>query len=102
MAPTVCLNDDDTLVFIGDSITDAEKHRRAYHPLGLGYVHFAANFLRARHPDLTISIVNAGVSGDTILDLQNRWQRDCLTHRPNVLSVLVGINDVWRRTMEPG
>ena len=101
MTPAVRLNDDDTIVFVGDSITDAEKHRRAYHPLGFGYVHFAANFLRARHPNLTISIINAGVSGDTILDLQNRWQRDCLAHRPNVLSVLVGINDVWRLTMEP-
>ena len=101
MTPAVCLNDDDTIAFIGDSITDAEKHRRAYHPLGFGYVHFAANFLRARHPNLTISIINAGVGGDTIIDLQNRWQRDCLAHRPNVPSVLVGINDVCRLTTEP-
>ena len=101
MTPAVCLNDDDTIAFIGDSITDAERHRRAYHPLGFGYVHFAANFLRARHPNLTISIINAGVGGDTIIDLQNRWQRDCLAHRPNVLSVLVGINDVCRLTTEP-
>jgi len=101
MMPTVHLKANDTLLFIGDSITDAERHRRAYHPLGFGYVHFVANSLQAKYPHLTTSIINAGVSGDTIIDLQNRWEQDCLTHRPNVLSVLVGINDVWRLTMEP-
>jgi len=101
MTPTVQLKTNDTLLFIGDSITAAERHRRAYHPLGFGYVHFVANFLQAGHPHLTTSIINAGVSGETIIDLQNRWERDCLALRPNVLSVLVGINDVWRLTMEP-
>ena len=101
MTPTVQLKTNDTLLFIGDSITAAERHRRAYHPLGFGYVHFVANFLQAGHPHLTTSIINAGVSGETIIDLQNRWERDCLALRPDVLSVLVGINDVWRLTAEP-
>jgi lysophospholipase L1-like esterase len=90
----------ETRVFIGDSITDAERHRRAYSPFGFGYVHFVAYTLMATHPELNISIVNTGVSGDTILDLEARWSRDALAHAPNVLSVLVGINDVWRLTME--
>jgi lysophospholipase L1-like esterase len=91
----------DTLVFIGDSITDAERHRRVYSPLGFGYVHFTAYTLRATYPELDIHVVNTGVSGDTILDLSNRWSRDALAHEPSVLSVLVGINDVWRLAMEP-
>jgi lysophospholipase L1-like esterase len=95
------LRANDTMVFIGDSITDAERHRRAYGPLGFGYVHFVGNFLLAKYPQLNLSIINAGVGGDTILDLRDRWQRECLAHRPDVLSVLVGINDVWRLTMEP-
>ncbi len=101
MPQTIRLKRDDTIVFIGDSITAADRHRQAYSPLGFGYVHFAGNLLLARNPALDLKIVNTGISGDTVIDLKDRWQRDCIAHRPNVLSVLVGINDVWRRTMEP-
>ena len=91
----------DTIVFIGDSITDAERHRQTYKPLGFGYVHFAGNLVWARHPELYLSIVNTGVSGDTIRDMEHRWEEDCIAHRPNVVSILVGINDVWQLAMEP-
>jgi len=101
MERTIRLEPQDTIVFTGDSITAAERRRQAYRPLGYGYVHFAGNFLLARHPALDLRIVNTGVSGDTITDLENRWQTDCLAHRPSILSILAGINDVWRRTMEP-
>ncbi len=101
MRPRIELTTHDRIVFIGDSITDAERHRRAYEPLGFGYVHFVGNALLARYPDLNLSLVNTGVSGDTIADMAGRWQRDCLARRPSVLSVLIGINDVWRSIMEP-
>ena len=101
MHETMQLEANDTIVFIGDSITAAERHRQAYRPLGFGYVHFAGNFLLARYPSLNLRIVNTGISGDTMIDMKNRWQTDCLAHRPNLLSILVGINDVWQRTMEP-
>ena len=100
MQRTIRLESNDTIVFIGDSITAAERHRQVYRPLGFGYVHFAGNFLLARHPALNLRIINTGISGDTVIDLKNRWQTDCIAHRPNTLSVLVGINDVWQRTME--
>jgi lysophospholipase L1-like esterase len=89
------------MVFIGDSITDADRRRQAYSPLGFGYVHFVTNWLLAKYPACDLKIVNTGISGDTIIDLQHRWQSDCIAHRPDVLSILVGINDVWRRTVEP-
>jgi lysophospholipase L1-like esterase len=101
MLQAIRLSTNDTIVFIGDSITAADRHRQAYRPLGFGYVHFAGNFLLARNPALNLNIANTGISGDTVLDLKDRWQRDCIAHRPNVLSILIGINDVWRRTMEP-
>lgn len=101
MQQTIRLRANDTIVFIGDSITAADRHRQAYSPLGFGYVHFAGNLLLARNPALNLKIINTGISGDTVIDLKDRWQRDCIAHRPNVLSVLVGINDVWRRAMEP-
>ncbi len=101
MQATIHLQANDTIVFIGDSITAAERHRQAYRPLGHGYVHFAGNFLRAGYPQLNLNIVNSGVSGDTLVDLKGRWERDCLAYRPHVLSVLIGINDVWRLAMQP-
>jgi acyl-CoA thioesterase-1 len=101
MQQAIRLRANDTIVFIGDSITAADRHRQAYSPLGFGYVHFVGNFLLARNPTLNLKVVNTGVSGDTVIDLKDRWQRDCIDHRPKVLSILVGINDVWRRATEP-
>jgi len=101
MKPGIRLKASDTIVFIGDSITDAERHRQAYKPLGYGYVHFVGNLLWARHPELNLSIVNTGVSGDTIHDMEHRWDGDCIAQRPNVVSILIGINDVWQLAMEP-
>jgi len=101
MPATIELQANDRIVFIGDSITDAERQDRAYAPLGLGYVHFVGNTLLAKYPQLDLNLVNTGVSGDIITDMANRWERDCLAHRPNVLSVLIGINDLWRSVMEP-
>ena len=101
MKSGIGLKTTDTIVFIGDSITDAERHRQAYRPLGFGYVHFVGNLLLARRPELNLSIVNTGVSGDTIRDLEHRWDKDCIAYRPNIVSVLAGINDVWQLAMEP-
>jgi lysophospholipase L1-like esterase len=84
------------ILFIGDSITDAERRERPYAPLGQGYVHYAANFLVARHPELDLVIENRGISGDTTREMKARWQKDCLALRPDVLSVMIGINDLWR------
>jgi lysophospholipase L1-like esterase len=86
-----------TILFIGDSITDADRNARAYKPFGYGYVHFIANFLLAKYPTLHLNIINRGISGNTIRDLKTRWQRDCIDHKPDILSILIGVNDVWRQ-----
>ena len=91
------LKSNDTIVFIGDSITDAGRLQRAYRPLGYGYVHFVVNWLKANNPEYNLNIVNTGVSGNSIRDLKHRWERDCLKHKPDILSVLIGINDVCRQ-----
>lgn len=84
------------ILFIGDSITDAQRLEKPYAPLGRGYVHFAAYFLQAKLPHLDLQIENRGVSGDTSRELLQRWKRDCLDHCPDVISILIGINDLWR------
>jgi lysophospholipase L1-like esterase len=96
MTNKIELKPDDTIVFIGDSITDAGRCERAYKPFGNGYVNFAANWILSKYPDYNINIINAGISGNTIRDLKSRWEKDCLNYNPDIVSILIGINDVWR------
>ncbi|MEU8298557.1 SGNH/GDSL hydrolase family protein [Micromonospora sp. NPDC048909] len=84
------------IVFIGDSITDCGR-RVAATPYGDGYMSLVRAFVSARHPELDLHWVNRGVSGDTVRDLADRWERDAVGERPDWLSVMIGINDIWRR-----
>lgn len=84
------------LVFIGDSITDAGRRKEAA-PFGNGYVHLARAFLIARYPALGLDIVNQGIGGNTIRDLDHRWEQDVIQVQPDWLSIKIGINDVWRQ-----
>lgn len=84
-----------TLLFIGDSITDCGRRESSYAPLGCGYVNFTANFLLASRPQLKLNIQNRGISGDTTRDLKRRWDSDCLALRPDIVSIMIGINDLW-------
>ena len=95
MPDKIELNPGQTVLFIGDSITDADRNSRAYKPFGFGYVNFVANTLLAKYPTYNLNIINTGISGNTIRDLKNRWQKDCLDHNPDILSILIGVNDVW-------
>jgi lysophospholipase L1-like esterase len=84
----------DTLLFTGDSITDSGRRDAATAPLGTGYVRMLADELAATG-DRTI--INTGTGGNRAVDLESRWQFDVLDHRPDVLTVMIGINDTWRR-----
>ena len=97
MPDRIELKPDQIILFIGDSITDAGRLEEAYRPFGYGYVHFVAYGLLAKYSEYNLSIINTGMSGDTIRDLDYRWERDCLNHKPDVLSILIGINDVFRQ-----
>ena len=79
MTQAIQLHASDTIVFIGDSITDADRHHPAYAPLGYGYVHFVGHTLMAKNPPLNLNIDNAGVGGDTILYLGDGIPIVCLT-----------------------
>ena len=97
MQTKIELKPNSSIVFIGDSITDAGRLEAAYRPFGYGYVHFVAYSLLAKYTEYNLSITNTGISGDTIRDLDYRWERDCLNHKPDILSVLIGVNDVFRQ-----
>ena len=83
------------VLFQGDSITDGNRGRTAdpNHILGHGYVFIIAARHGAAFPALKLDFVNRGVSGTTVLDLEKRWQEDTLDLKPDVLSILIGVND---------
>jgi len=83
------------IVFIGDSITDADRTTSGA-PYGNGYVSMVRNFLLARYPERDLTIVNKGVGGNTVRDLDKRWEQDVIAQKPDWLAVCIGINDVWR------
>jgi lysophospholipase L1-like esterase len=93
----------DVVLFQGDSITDADRardHQNADDPAGLGhgYVFHAAGLLHEALPGGKLAVHNRGIGGNRVTDLQRRWQIDTLDVRPNVLSVLIGVNDTWQGT----
>lgn len=88
------------LLFQGDSITDAGRHRNepgANQPtsLGSGYVNLVVSSLLSSQPGRGWMCHNRGVGGDRVDDLAARWDDDCLSLEPDVLSILVGVNDFW-------
>ena len=85
------------VLFQGDSITDAGRDYADPHHLGDGYPKYAAEAIRERFPDETFEFINLGISGNRTTDLLERWQKDCIAVQPDVLSILIGINDTWRR-----
>lgn len=93
------------LLMIGDSITDCGRAQPVGEgmndALGRGYVAQIDALLGSAYPSHQIRIVNMGTSGNTVRDLQARWQRDVLDPRPDWLSVMIGINDVWRQFDSP-
>ncbi len=97
MPEKIQLKPNETILFIGDSITDADRNRQCYKPFGFGYVHFVAYYLLAKYPEYNLKIINRGISGNNIRNLKDRWKRDCIDHKPDLLSVLIGVNDVWRQ-----
>ncbi len=89
-----------TVLFQGDSITDAGRNRGAAAPnqadaLGVGYPLRVASTLLEEHPERGLLCFNRGVSGNTVPDLAARWQTDALDLKPDILSVLIGVNDYW-------
>ena len=85
-----------TVLFQGDSITDADRLSDPDNSLGRGYARMAADLVRAARPDSGIIFINRGVAGDRVQDLRRRWRRDALALKPGLVSVMVGVNDTWR------
>lgn len=82
------------ILFQGDSITDALRNYTNDSYLGQGYVTMTAGKLSFAHPG-EYSFLNRGISGHRVVDLYARWKKDTLNHQPDIITILIGINDCW-------
>ena len=87
---------DAKVLFQGDSITDCGRDREQG-TLGNGYANYTAALFNSLYPELNVTFINNGISGNRTADLCQRWTEDCINLKPDVLSILIGINDTWRR-----
>ncbi len=99
-ASKIEIQKNDVILFQGDSITDAGRNREARSPndpqmLGSGYAMLAAAGLLFKCAGKNPSTYNKGISGNKVYQLAERWDTDCLDIKPNVLSILIGVNDFW-------
>lgn len=90
------LHPHDIIVFQGDSITDGGRQRTGSdfnHIMGQDYAYMLAGRLGLEFPECDLVFINRGISGNRVPDLASRWQKDTIDLHPNLLSILVGIND---------
>lgn len=85
------------ILFIGDSITDANRDNTDPTDLGEGYVSLLAEKLRPLYENMSFTFVNKGVSGNRIFDIAERLERDCIAENPDIVILFEGINDVWHK-----
>jgi lysophospholipase L1-like esterase len=96
------LKKDGVILFQGDSITDAGRNREdssfnTPRALGTGYAMLAAVQMLEEYAELNLKIYNKGISGNKVYQLAERWDKDCLDLKPDVLSILIGVNDFWHK-----
>lgn len=91
------LQQGDVVLFQGDSITDCGRDRNNPESLGGGYPLLVDSLFGMKYPELGVKFLNRGIGGNRVVDLNERWQEDCLDLKPTWVSIYIGINDCWRR-----
>ena len=85
------------ILFQGDSLTECNRDKTNPEDLGNGYVAVASKLLAERFPEKDLTFVNRGVSGDRTWELLKRWQEDTIAVQPDIMTLMIGVNDTWRR-----
>ena len=85
------------ILFQGDSITDAGRDRRNYHDMGNGYPKYASALISQAFPEKEIEFINLGIGGNRTDQLFDRLYLDGIKLEPDIISILIGINDIWHR-----
>ncbi|MFC0272736.1 SGNH/GDSL hydrolase family protein [Metabacillus herbersteinensis] len=89
------------VLFIGDSITDCGR-REDEEKIGSGYVRVIHDYLKTTNPKQSYEVINRGIGGNRVTDLEARWQEDVIELSPDFVSISIGINDVWRQLDNQG
>ncbi len=90
---SIQFKENSVILFQGDSITDCNRDRTDPLSLGNGYVSLITEMLAVKYSDCNLRFLNRGISGDKIRDLQLRWDNECIGLEPDILSILIGVND---------
>ncbi len=85
------------ILFQGDSVTDAGRDRSNYHDLGEGYPKYAAAMLQDAFPAVDFEFIDLGIGGNRTESLVARLESDFIDIQPDIVSIMIGINDVWHR-----
>lgn len=85
------------ILFQGDSITDALRDWNDYHDMGQGYAKFASAMIADAFPDIEFEFINLGIGGNRTEQLLARTTTDIIDIQPDIVSILIGVNDVWHR-----
>jgi acyl-CoA thioesterase-1 len=96
----VFIKDKSTVLFQGDSITDYGRNYEDPDDLGPGYPSIIAGLFPVFHPEMDVRFINRGCGGNRVSDLETRWQKDCIDLQPDVVSILIGVNDTLKNFHE--
>ena len=96
------LGKNNIILFQGDSITDSGRNKEDNsfnnaRVLGTGYPLLAGASLLNKFAVLNLKVYNKGISGNKVYQLAERWDKDCLEIKPDILSILIGVNDIWHK-----
>lgn len=97
------LEEGGVILFQGDSITDSgrdrsrEGHANDHAALGNGYALLAGTGMLCAAPEAKLQVHNRGISGHKVFQLADRWEKDCLALKPDLVSILIGVNDIWHK-----
>ena len=83
------------ILFQGDSVTDAGRDRSQSADMGEGYPRYASAMIQDSYPDTEFEFVNLGISGNRTEHLMARLESDFIEVQPDIVSIMIGINDVW-------
>ncbi|HHU70748.1 MAG TPA: SGNH/GDSL hydrolase family protein [Clostridiales bacterium] len=89
--------DGQVVLFQGDSITDCGRNREDEKSLGNGYANKIVEIYNNLFPEHKVTFINKAISGDRSKDLLDRYEKDIRDIRPDFISIMIGINDVWRK-----
>jgi len=91
------IKDNSTVLFQGDSVTDCGRDYSDLNSFGCGYPLKVSQYFNTFLSNKNVKFINKGISGSRAIDLKARWRQDCIDLKPDYVSIMIGINDCWRR-----